>query len=182
MLREGCVLLSCHLHTDTALAVGTRRDNSTCRQQAGRTRPFIFRAPLPSAVGVMGKSTPPPSRCWFSKLSTEQCVELAASVGMTGCDLVTRLHEHPLAAKYGMTWTNEGCGGLSMDALKTMCATRGLAASGTRFLRVLALLKHEVATKAVGARGAKKKAQAKAQAATPKTATPVDKNKRRRLA
>lgn len=141
----------------------------------------------------MGKSTPPPSRCWFSKLSIEQCVELAAAVGMTGCDLVTRLHENPLAAKYGMTWSGEGCGGLSMEALHAMCASRGLATSSTRFLRVLALLKHEAATTAAGARGAKKatkaagargaKKKAKAQEAeTPKTATPADKTKRRRLA
>lgn len=129
----------------------------------------------------MGKSAPPPSRCWFTSLSVEQCVELAAAVGMSGCDLVVRLHDHPLSSPYGLKFdsTFTSASGYSMEALGAMCATRGLAASGTRFHRVLVLLKHDVAAKAAGARGAKKKAQPQA---APKTATPANKTKRRRLA
>ena len=135
----------------------------------------------------MTKSAEPASRCWFTKLSIEQVVALAAAVGMTGCDLVTRLHAHPLAAPYGViykapTFYPDGSHGtpgegLSTDVLVAMCKHRGLPTSGTRYTRVHTLLKHDA--KAAVAAAKKHKADAPAQ---PTTAQPRDKAKRRRVA
>ena len=141
----------------------------------------------------MGKSKAANNRCWFSKLSVEQVVALAEAVGMTGCDLVTRLHAHPLAAPYGMTFkapvyaygsgsyyevdTGEASG-LSVEELKALCHARGLPTGGTRFALVHALLtrQHEEA-RAAKKHGSKHKAEAEA----PRTADSAGKAKRRRV-
>ena len=134
----------------------------------------------------MGKIKAANARCWFSKLSVEQVVALAAAVGMSGCDLVTRLHAHPLAAPYGLTFKAPvyayGSGsyfeldagepaGLSTEDLKALCRNHNLPASGTRFMLVLALLKHqaEEARAALAAARAAKKHKAEAKEA-PRTA------------
>ena len=139
----------------------------------------------------MGKCKTANSRCWFSKLSVEQVISLAAAVGMTGCDLVSRLHAHPLAAPYGVTFkapvygsgsyydldTTGEPSGVSLEELKALCRNRNLPATGTRFALVHALLKrqHEEATRA-------KKHGSKHKAEAPRTAdAPDSKVKRRRV-
>ena len=145
----------------------------------------------------MGKSKATNNRCWFSKLSVEHVVALAAAVGMTGCDLVTRLHAHPLAAPYGVTYKAPtyaygsgayfalDCGepaGLSPEQLKELCRERGLPATGSRFALVLALLQHhaeEARVAVAAARAAKKHKHAAAAQEAPRTAD--GKAKRRRV-
>ena len=118
-------------------------------------------------------------RCWYSKLSVEQLQALAAACGFYGCDLVTRLHAHPLSAPYGVSYKaqsdadffagDDGSEGLSLDSLKYLCAERSLPVSGSRFTLVLALLNHDGAparaamAAARHARDSKSKSKAKAK-------------------
>lgn len=118
-------------------------------------------------------------RCWYSKLSVEQLQALAAACGFYGCDLVMRLHAHPLSAPYGVSYKaqsdgayfegDDGSEGLSLDSLKYLCAERSLPVSGSRFTLVLALLNHDGAparaamAAARHARDSKSKSKAKAK-------------------
>ena len=93
----------------------------------------------------MGKSSSTAGRCWFTQLSIEQVVALAAAVGLTGCDLVTRLHAHPLTAPYGLTYKAPPVGvsfseaypggydgGVSHPILQELCRERSLPAGPRR--------------------------------------------------